>query len=150
VGAFRPQLVLVSAGFDSAAGDEEGFALTPSGYAALLTALRDTAATAAATDAAAATAGAATITAAAATTTAAAGDTGTAAAAPGVVVVLEGGYNVPAVARGLHACTVALLGTLAGTPPDLRGLAAQASPQARADIAAAVEAQRPFWPCLSS
>eukprot|EP00286_Rhodomonas_abbreviata_P020664 CAMPEP_0181313932 /NCGR_PEP_ID=MMETSP1101-20121128/14529_1 /TAXON_ID=46948 /ORGANISM="Rhodomonas abbreviata, Strain Caron Lab Isolate" /LENGTH=443 /DNA_ID=CAMNT_0023420953 /DNA_START=203 /DNA_END=1531 /DNA_ORIENTATION=+ len=33
---FAPDLVLVSAGFDSAAGDEEGFLLTPAGYARLL------------------------------------------------------------------------------------------------------------------
>ena len=33
--AFKPELILISAGFDSAAGDECGFEVTPAGYAYL-------------------------------------------------------------------------------------------------------------------
>lgn len=33
IGAFEPDLILVSCGFDAAEGDEEGFTLTPNGYA---------------------------------------------------------------------------------------------------------------------
>ena len=41
--SFRPQLVLISAGFDSAAGDEEEFEVTPAGYAYMVQALLEAA-----------------------------------------------------------------------------------------------------------
>ena len=37
---FAPQLVFVSAGFDSAAGDEEGYRVTPTGYARMIRKLK--------------------------------------------------------------------------------------------------------------
>ena len=122
---WQPDLVLVSAGFDSAAGDEEGYLLTPRGYARLLAGLLGTAGGAAA-----------------------------AAAAGGkqqrrVVVVLEGGYNIPAIDNGVQACAAALLGAVEDDAPDddqLAELRPQA--QAEADIEAAVAAQRPYWACL--
>ena len=70
--SFDPSLVIVSAGFDSAAGDEMEFLVTPSGYARMLRRLKRL-------------------------------------AGGRVVVVLEGGYNIPAVSRGLHACVAELL-----------------------------------------
>ena len=73
--AFDPSLVIVSAGFDAAAGDACGFELTPSCYGRLTAALASL-------------------------------------AGGRVVVTLEGGYNVPAIARGLQACTAALLGAI--------------------------------------
>jgi histone deacetylase 6 len=105
--AFEPQLVIVSAGFDSAAGDEMGYGLTPAGYAALTQRLQ----------------------------TLAGGK---------VVIVLEGGYNVVSVARGLHACTAALLGAVDGagytaTPP---------SEVAVRCVRETADALREFWPCL--
>jgi len=115
--AFDPQLVLVSAGFDSAAGDEMGFSLTPSGYAALTKRLRTL-------------------------------------AGGRVVVVLEGGYNVPAVARGLHACTAALLGAVeeeeeeeGAAPAAAAGGGAPSEVGARC-VRETADALREFWPCL--
>merc|ERR1712228_359812 len=69
---YEPELVIVSAGFDSAAGDEEGYLVSPKGYAYLLSQL-------------------------------------TKLASGRVVVVLEGGYNIPAISHGLHACAATLL-----------------------------------------
>ena len=131
--AFDPTLVIVSAGFDSGAGDEMGYSVTPWGYARLVEKLE-------------------------------------ALAGGKVVVVLEGGYNIPTVARGIHACVAGLLGVVdheeaarqlkaaangagdaggasdggaqkAGPPPEPR-------PQAVADVDAAIAAQCEFWPCL--
>ena len=112
--AFDPQLVLVSAGFDSAAGDEMGFGVTPAGYAALTARLRTV-------------------------------------AGGRVVVVLEGGYNVPAVARGLHACTAALLGAVEGPQGSAEG--AEGGQQRPSELAVRCVAEtaaalRDFWPCL--
>ena len=104
--AYAPELVLVSAGFDSAAGDEMGFSLTPAGYAALTQRLQ----------------------------TLAGGK---------VVVVLEGGYNVPAVARGLHACTAALLGAV-----EEEGAPAPPSEVGARCVRETADALREFWPCL--
>jgi len=102
---FNPQLVFVSAGFDSAAGDEEGYLLTPSGYSYLLSQLMGV-------------------------------------AGGKVVVELEGGYNIPAISYGLHACTATLLGVTEG----LSHVATeQVSPDAVADIDAAVNAQKAYW-----
>ena len=92
---------------DSAAGDEEGYLVTPAGYAVLLEALH--------------------------------------AVCPALVVVLEGGYNIPAISHSLHACVAALLGVVR---PAEGGRAHQCKPQALVDIAATVAAQRPYWACL--
>jgi histone deacetylase 6 len=109
--AFDPQLVLVSAGFDSAAGDEMGYGVTPAGYCSLTQRLM----------------------------TLAGGK---------VVCVLEGGYNVVAVARGLHACTAALLGAVddltageGGRLPSEVGLRC---------VQETVTALSPFWPILQA
>jgi len=106
--AFDPQLVFVSAGFDSAAGDEMGYGLTPAGYAWMTQRLL-------------------------------------ALAGGKVVVALEGGYNVVAVARGLHACTAALLGVVECAP------AAAPSPPSQVGVRCVREtadALRELWPCL--
>lgn len=107
---YQPQLVLVSAGFDSAAGDEEGYQVTPAGYAVLLSKLQEL-------------------------------------AGGRVVVVLEGGYNIPAISHGLHACAAALLGVV-DVSADSRTAAVTPKAQATADIDAALAAQRPYWKCL--
>ncbi len=106
--AFDPQLVLVSAGFDSAAGDEMGYGVTPAGYAALTQRL-------------------ATL------------------AGGRVVVALEGGYNVVAVARGLHAVTAALLGAVEGAPA---GAARPPSEVAVRCVRETFDVLREFWPAL--
>ena len=112
---YDPELVLVSAGFDSAAGDEEGFQVTPKGYASLTTQLRGL-------------------------------------AKGRVVVVLEGGYNIPAVSHGLHACVASLAGAV--TDQDQAAIAAisgaGASGQSVADMESTIEAQRPHWGCLAA
>ena len=59
------------------------------------------------------------------------------------MVELEGGYNIPAVSHGLHACLAALLG-VAGAPEPPRTPRAPAA----ADIEAARAALRPYWPGL--
>lgn len=117
---FSPQLVIVSAGFDSAAGDEEGFQVTPRGYAHLIDELQQL-------------------------------------AGGRVVVVLEGGYNIPAIANGLHACVAALSGAFTEAKGDDDGEAHRQQerqgdppPQASAvaDIDRTIDAQRPYWSCL--
>jgi histone deacetylase 4/5 len=107
--SFDPSLVIVSAGFDSAAGDEMEFLVTPSGYARMLRRLKRL-------------------------------------AGGRVVVVLEGGYNIPAVSRGLHACVAELLAVCGVVEGEEE--AAQVQEQALADIRLAVEAQKPYWPGL--
>lgn len=108
---FEPDVVIVSAGFDSGAGDETGYGVTPLGYSYLtqellkLPSVRGR-----------------------------------------VVVVLEGGYNVPAVARGMEACVASLLGALLEPPSDASFPAP--SRHALADIRAAVDAHKPHWKCL--
>jgi len=113
--AFDPTLVIVSAGFDSAAGDEMGYGLTPAGYAALLARLRTL-------------------------------------AGGRVVVVLEGGYNIPAVCLGMHACTAALLGAVEEEEEGRGGAAAAArrppSQLAVRCVAETAAALSEFWPCL--
>lgn len=105
---FAPELVLVSAGFDSAAGDECKFMLSPRGYARLVRDLQTL-------------------------------------AGGRVVVVLEGGYNIPAISHGLHACAGALLGAV-----DCAGAAVgrAASASAMHDVAGAVAAHAPYWAAL--
>jgi microcin C transport system ATP-binding protein len=70
------------------------------------------------------------------------------------VVVLEGGYNVPAVARGLHACTAALLGAVeeeeeeeGAAPAAAAGGGAPSEVGARC-VRETADALREFWPCL--
>jgi hypothetical protein len=74
------------------------------------------------------------------------------------VVVLEGGYNVPIVARGMEACVAALLGVLAG-PGDGGGggrtgsagaLFGAPSKHAMKDIEATRKAHEPFWQFLKA
>ena len=87
-----------------------------------------------------------------------------------VVVVLEGGYNIPAISHGLHACVAALSGQLAESATDQQqgqqdcsgewvqsgisgaGRGDQAGEgcmeEASADIERTVEAQRLYWECL--
>jgi hypothetical protein len=62
----------------------------------------------------------------------------------------EGGYNVPAIQHGMHACVATLLGVGAATstPPAAAATAAAAAATAQDDIAATIEAQRPYWSAL--
>jgi len=64
-----------------------------------------------------------------------------------VVVVLEGGYNVPSIALGLHACTAALLDIVDPSIGVVDKLAAATSPVAWAiaDIQATIDAHRVKW-----
>ena len=100
--------MLISAGFDSAAGDETGYNLTPKGYYRLTQML---------------------------------------ASLPSVngrvVAVLEGGYNIPAVAFGMEAVVAALL------KPNQHSEQSPAPAElALADMQATVEALKPHWACL--
>ena len=63
-----------------------------------------------------------------------------------VALVLEGGYNVPAIARSLAACTRVLL----GDPPQPLPLQATARllPERAADITRARAAAAQHWPIL--
>jgi acetoin utilization deacetylase AcuC-like enzyme len=106
--AFDPQLVFVSAGFDSAAGDEMGYGLTPAGYAWMTQRLLTL-------------------------------------AGGRVVVTLEGGYNVVAVARSVHACTAALLGVVDSAPAAAPAPPSQVGARCVRETA---DALRKFWPCL--
>ena len=105
--AFGPELVLVSCGFDAAAGDLlGGMRLSSNGYAALTERV--------------------------------------ASLAQGrVVLALEGGYNLDAIAAAAAACTRVLLGEeLVAADPG--------PPNATAErvIREALDAHRPFWPDL--
>jgi histone deacetylase 6 len=101
---FQPDIVLVSAGFDAAAGDPLGaMRVTPAGYAQMTARL-------------------------------------TALASGRVVLALEGGYDLDAIARSAAACLRVLLGeTPPASPPGEPG------PGARRVLDAAVRALRPFW-----
>lgn len=86
---------------------------------------------------------------------------------PRLVVVLEGGYNIPAVARGMHACVAALLDAVdttslhlteaEATEEDRRAALCSAtrlgwtspSPHALTDIEATAAAHRPYWASLA-
>jgi len=72
---FKPDITIVAAGFDSGAGDECGYLITPDGYAYLTNELMELKSTFGKT-----------------------------------VIVLEGGYNIPAISMGMEACIGALLG----------------------------------------
>jgi histone deacetylase 6 len=101
---FFPDLVLVSAGFDSALGDPMGsMRLTPAGYAQMTARLKEL-------------------------------------AGGRLVLALEGGYNLTAIARSVAACLRILLGEEPPPPPegDPSPLAARVLDQVRA-------VQRLFW-----
>ena len=102
---FQPELVLVSSGFDAAAGDPlGGMRLSAAGYAAMTERLG-------------------------------------ALAGGRVVLALEGGYDLDAIAAAAAACTRVLLGE---TPPPLD----PGPPNVVAErvLREVVEAHRPFWP----
>src|SRR5439155_1542853 len=104
---FRPDLVLVSCGFDAAAGDLlGGMLLSPAGYAAM-------------TERVASLAGGR------------------------VVLALEGGYNLDAIAAAAAACTRTLLDERTAGPD-------AGPPNAAAErvIRRTLDAQRPYWPGL--
>ena len=101
--SFSPDLVLVSAGFDAAAGDLlGGMRVSPGGYAALTERLLSL-------------------------------------ADGRVVLALEGGYNLDAIARSAAACLRVLLGE--ESPNDFGSV----SPAGARKIEEAIEVQREFW-----
>ena len=105
--AFEPDLVLVSCGFDAAAGDLlGGMKVSASGFAALTERVR-------------------------------------ALANGRVVLALEGGYNLDAIAAAASACTRVLLGETAPQPD-----AGPPSSAAEMVIREVLDTHRPFWPGL--
>ncbi|HEY1249610.1 MAG TPA: histone deacetylase [Thermoanaerobaculia bacterium] len=105
--AFAPDLVLVSAGYDAAAGDLLGsMRISPDGYARLTQRLLGL-------------------------------------AGGRVVLALEGGYNLDAIARSAAASLRALLGETAGE--SVRPLPAPAVARVLEKVR---ETQRPFWPSI--
>jgi acetoin utilization deacetylase AcuC-like enzyme len=106
---FSPDLVLVSAGFDAAAGDLLGdMRITPGGYAAMTSRLLDL-------------------------------------AGGRVVLALEGGYNLDAIAASVAACLRVLLGE-APAQTDL----GEPSPVAVRILDEVIRTQEPFWPGVFS
>jgi acetoin utilization deacetylase AcuC-like enzyme len=105
--AYRPDIVLVSAGFDAHRHDPLGnFAMTEEGFADLCGVVQEIART----------------------------------HADGrLVLLLEGGYDLDALAGSAHACTQVLAGV---APP---GGPARASVQARREIDRAIAQHRPRW-----
>jgi histone deacetylase 6 len=104
---FSPDLVLVSAGFDAAAGDPLGaMRLSPAGYAAMTARLREL-------------------------------------SGGRLVLALEGGYNLEAMARSAAACLSVLLGDAPPPLPDT-----PVHPAARHVLAAVRRTQKRFWPML--
>ena len=107
--AFSPNVVLVSAGFDAAAGDLLGdMRITPHGYAAMTARLVDL-------------------------------------AGGRVVLALEGGYNLNAIAASAAACLRVLL----GEAPAQTDFGAP-SPLAARILDEVIRAQAPFWPSVFS
>jgi acetoin utilization deacetylase AcuC-like enzyme len=105
--AFQPELVLVSCGFDAAAGDLlGGMRLTPNGYAAMTERVASL-------------------------------------ARGRVVLALEGGYNLDAIAAAAAACTRVLLGERVAEPD-----AGQPNAVAERVIRQTLDAHRPYWPGL--
>jgi len=101
--SFSPDLVLVSAGFDAAAGDLlGGMRVSPGGYAALTERLLSL-------------------------------------ADGRLVLALEGGYNLDAIARSAAACLRVLLGE--ESPHDFGSI----SPAGARKIEETIEVQREFW-----
>jgi acetoin utilization deacetylase AcuC-like enzyme len=106
---FSPDLVLVSAGFDAAAGDLLGdMRITPGGYAAMTSRLL-------------------------------------ALAGGRVVLALEGGYNLDAIAASAAACLRVLLGE-APSQTDF----GEPSPVAVRILDEVIRTQEPFWPGVFS
>ena len=104
---FRPEIVLVSAGFDAAEGDLLGqMRVTPNGFAAMTARLR-------------------------------ALDGGR------LLLALEGGYNLDAIAASAAACLRVLLGEDEPVPADRPE--ERLSPQAERALDRVRRAQAPFW-----
>ena len=107
--SFAPDLVLVSAGFDAAAGDPLGsMRLSPGGYARMTSRLLQL-------------------------------------AGGRVVLVLEGGYNLGAIAASAAACLRVLLGE--SPPPET---AAEPAPGAARILENVRRSLAPFWPVLGT
>ena len=107
--SFDPDLVIVSCGFDAAAGDLlGGMKVSAEGYAAMTARLRDL-------------------------------------ANGKVVLALEGGYNLDAIAAAASACVTTLLGDLTPASPSAFGAP---SSVAEAVLREVLDTQRPFWPAL--
>ncbi|XP_075721276.1 polyamine deacetylase HDAC10 isoform X2 [Rhipicephalus microplus] len=105
---FDPELVIVSAGFDSAKGDILGdCCVTPAGYQHLTSLLKNL-------------------------------------AHGRVIIQLEGGYNVDAVAESLAACMATLMGDPCGSVTNM-----QPSASAMNSILRAKAAVSPYWKCLT-
>ena len=106
---FQPELVLVSAGFDAAAGDPlGGYRLSPAMYGHMTA--------------------------------------GLAALASGrLVLALEGGYCLPAIAECSLQCARALL----GDPLPPLHLEPQMKPSAVETVRNVIRAQAPYWSCLA-
>jgi histone deacetylase 6 len=109
---FRPDIVLVSAGFDAAEGDLLGqMRVTPDGFAAMTARLRTL-------------------------------DGGR------LLLALEGGYNLDAIAASAAACLRVLLGESAAVPDHRpEGWIAPAAERALDTVR---RAQAPFWPQLTA
>ena len=104
---FRPEIVLVSAGFDAAEGDLLGqMRVTPGGFAAMTARLRTL-------------------------------DGGR------LLLALEGGYNLDAIAASAAACLRVLLGEGEAVPAE--GPAVPISPAAERALDSVRRAQIPFW-----
>ena len=114
--AYRPDLIIVSAGFDAGKGDPlGGCAVSPPCYAYMTQALQEVGA----------------------------------ACGAGVVVVLEGGYNLETISNSMSACAQALVGQWDGTGVNQDNLSVHSS----ATTLISTLKQGPlsqFWPTLSS
>jgi histone deacetylase 6 len=110
--SFRPEIVLVSAGFDAAEGDLLGqMRVTPAGFAAMTASLHTL-------------------------------------AGGRLLLALEGGYNLNAIAASAAACLRVLLGEKAALQ-DVR-TAERISPAAERALDSVRRAQAPFWPELTA
>jgi acetoin utilization deacetylase AcuC-like enzyme len=108
--SFRPEIVLVSAGFDAAEGDLLGqMRVTPDGFAAMTARLRTL-------------------------------------AGGRLLLALEGGYNLKAIAASAAGCLRVLLGETLARDPAM----ASVSPAAEGVIAEVLRAQSPYWPELTA
>jgi acetoin utilization deacetylase AcuC-like enzyme len=104
---FDPDLVIVSAGFDSGIGDECGYRVTPTGYAKLTVMLQSQLANGK------------------------------------IVFVLEGGYNIPIIAHGIHACVASLLGVV--DTSSLESGSNRVAPWAADDVEQTYQAHKHVW-----
>jgi histone deacetylase 6 len=109
---FRPEIVLVSAGFDAAEGDLLGqMRVTPDGFAAMTASLRTL-------------------------------------AGGRLLLALEGGYNLKAIAASAAACLRVLLGESAAVPDNRPG--GRIAPEAERALDSVRREQAPFWPELTA